>query len=76
MDSGFKWVNDRNDKQFLFHIAGSIRSSHQRCSVKKLLLEILQNPQENTYARVSFNTVADLRSATLLKKRLWHLFSS
>ena len=31
-----------------------IRSSHRRCSVKKLFSEILQNSQENTYARVSF----------------------
>ena len=35
------------------------RSSHQRCSVKKMFLEILQNSQENTCARVSFfNKVA------------------
>ena len=33
----------------------------QRCSVKKVLLEISQNSQENTRARVSF-----------LIKRLWH----
>ena len=26
----------------------------QRCSVKKMFLEISQNSQENTYARVSF----------------------
>ena len=32
----------------------SIRSSHQRCSVKKEFLEISQNSQENTCARVSF----------------------
>ena len=44
-----------------------IRSSHRMCSVKKVLLEILQNLQENTYARVSFLT------ATLLKKSLWHM---
>ena len=25
-----------------------------RCSVKKVFLDISQNPQENTYARVSF----------------------
>ena len=37
------------------------RSSQQRCSVKKLFLEISQNSQKNTCARVSF-----------LKKRLWH----
>ena len=38
-----------------------------------MFLEILQNSQENTYARVSsFNKVAGLRPAALLKKRLWH----
>ena len=41
----------------------------QRCSVKKVFLEISQNSQENTCARVSFfNKVADLRPATLLKR--------
>ena len=45
----------------------------QRCSVKKVFLEIPQNPQENTCSRVSFfNKVGGLRPATLLKKRLWH----
>ena len=32
----------------------SFRSSHQRCSVKKVFLEISQNSQESTCARVSF----------------------
>ena len=36
----------------------------RRCSVKKVVLEISQNSQENTCARVS-----GLRPATLLKKR-------
>ena len=36
------------------------RSSHQRCSVKNVLLEIPQNSQENTCAIVSF-LVAGLR---------------
>ena len=39
----------------------TFRSSHQRCSVKKTLLEISQDSQENTCAIVS-----------LLKKKLWH----
>ena len=39
----------------------------RRCSVEKVFLEISQNSQENTCARVSFT-----RPATLLKKRLWH----
>ena len=38
-----------------------------------MFLEILQNSQEKTCARVSFfNKVVGLRVATLLKKRLWH----
>ena len=49
-----------------------IRSSHQSWSVKKVLLEILQNSQENICARVSFLIKLQARPATLLKKRLWH----
>ena len=30
------------------------RSSHRRCSVRKMFLEMSQNSQENTCARVSF----------------------
>ena len=45
----------------------------QRCSVKNLLLEITQNSQENICARVCFFDInTGLRTATLLKKRLWH----
>ena len=43
----------------------------QRCSVKKVFLEILQNLQANTYARDSFLIklqALGLRPATLLKK--------
>ena len=46
----------------------------QRCSVKKLLLEISQNLQENTCVRVSFLIkFVGLRPSTLLKKRLLHM---
>ena len=41
------------------------RSSHQRCSIGNMFLDISQNSQENTCARVSRPTI-------LLKKRLWH----
>ena len=37
-----------------------------------MFLEILQNSQENTCARVSFLIKLQARPATLLKKRLWH----
>ena len=49
------------------------RSNHHRCSIKKVFLEISQNSQEYTCARVSFfNKVAGLRPGNLFKKRLWH----
>ena len=46
----------------------------QRCSIKKVFLEISQNPQQNTCARVSFliKLQASSPRPTLLKKRLWH----
>ena len=45
------------------------------CSAKKVFLEISQNSQENTCARVSFIIkFAGLRSATLLKRRLQHRY--
>ena len=42
---------------------------------KKVFLEILQNPQENTCARFSFLIKLLAPPATLLKKRLAHVFS-
>ena len=41
-----------------------------RFSVKKVVLEISINSQENTCARVSF--LIKLQTSGLLKKRLWH----
>ena len=50
------------------------KSSRPECSVKEVFLETSQNLQENTCVRDSFfNKVVDLRPATLLKKRLWHM---
>ena len=43
-------------------------AASQRCSAKKVFLEILQNSQENTCARVSF-LIKLKRPATLLIKR-------
>ena len=65
-------------EQYIFD--GKIEKSHwfkktteavvQRCSVKKVLLEISKKSQENACARVSF--LIKLRPANLWKKRLWH----
>ena len=46
--------------------------------MKKVLLEISQNSQENTCTSVSFLIklqAISLRPPTLLKKRLWQVFS-
>ena len=68
------------------HLASE--AAAQRCSVKQVFLEILENSLENTCARVSFliklkEAPAQMfscefdriskRPATFLKKRLWHL---
>ena len=44
----------------------------QRCSAKKVFLEILQNSQENTSARVSFLIKLQASACNFIKKRLWH----
>ena len=46
----FYWDVHYDDKKTM----ANFRSSHQRCSVKKVFLEVSQNSQENTCARVSF----------------------
>ena len=67
---GFLFVTLLIQGSLLAHI----RCNCRRCSVKTVLLEISQDSQENTCARVSFKKFADLRSVTLLKKRLWHSY--
>ena len=42
----------------------------QRCSVKKVFLEIAQNSQENTCARDFF--LIKLKACNFIKKSLWH----
>ena len=49
-----------------------IRSSHQSCSVRKVL-EISQNSQENTCARVSFLIKLQTQATPFLKEHLWWL---
>ena len=53
----------------LTYTEGSFRSSHQRGSVKKVFLEISQNSQENTCARVSFLIKLQNKPATLFLKK-------
>ena len=56
---------------FIFDFVFYIQAVAQRCSVRKVFLEISQNSQENTCARFSF-LIKLQTPATLLKKRLWH----
>ena len=66
-------MNENVVKQNLFINFEPSEGVVWRCSAEKVFLEISQNSQQSTCARVSFfNKVAGLRRATLLKKRLWH----
>ena len=48
---------------------GKVRSSHWRCSLKRVFLKVLQSSQENTCVGVSFLiNIAGLRSESLLKR--------
>ena len=50
------WKSETNIKnKYYFQDEYFPEADAQRCSVKKVFLEILQNSQENTCARVSFN---------------------
>ena len=50
-----------------------IRSSHRRCSIKKgALRNFAKFAGKQLCQRHFFNKVAGLRTATLLKKSLWH----
>ena len=55
----------------LFNSSLYVEAVVRRCSVKKLLIEILQNSQENTCARVSFSlkeeTLAQMLSCEFCK---------
>ena len=48
------------------------RNSCPEVLCTKGVLKSFQNSQENSCVRVFFNKVADLKPATLFKKRLWH----
>ena len=62
-----------DEKSSFTHPPSYTEAVVQRCSVKKVFLEISQNLQENARARISFfSKVAGLRPATLLKKRPWY----
>ena len=51
----------------------SNKSSHRRCSLKKVFLQISQNSLENTYARFSF--LIKLPATLLKKETLVEMFS-
>ena len=55
--------------------ANFYRSSHWRCSIKKVFLKTSQNSQESTCARFcAWVRHWNFRPVTLLKKRLWHRY--
>ena len=65
------WTN--NETHTLFHFSYYSRSSHRKCSIRKCVLRnFIKFRGKHLCQSLFFNKVAGLRSATLLKKRLWH----
>ena len=60
------------DSWILAHFRFEIEAVVQRCSVKKVFLEILQNSYEHMCQSPFLNKVAVLRPAILFKKRHCH----
>ena len=58
-----------------FYYFSTNRSSHRRCSVKKVFLEISRNSQENTCARVSFLIKLQAAFNLIKKDTLVQVFS-
>ena len=57
----------------VFVTASKLRNSHRRCSViKDVLRNFAKFTRKHLCQSLFFNKVADLRPATLLKKRLWY----
>ena len=53
----------------MFNLKLNTEAVAQRCSVKKMLLEIFENLQENTYARVFFLRKLQVQACNFSKKR-------
>ena len=53
----------------LLYCGRTVRSSHRRCSIKKLFLKILQYPQETPVLEFLFKKVAGLKARSFIKKR-------
>ena len=61
------------DQKQTTEILTVVRSSHQRCSVTKVVLRnFTKFTGKHLYQRLFFNKVAGLSPASLLKKKLWH----
>ena len=55
---------------------GSAKSSHRRCSIKKVFLKISENSQENTCVRASFLINLQAETCNFIKKEtLTQVFS-
>ena len=58
--------------EILWNSSPIFRSSHQRCTIKKLFLKVLQYSQKNTSVAVSFRLVWSLEKVC---KRKWNFIS-
>ena len=66
------WLLNSNFNRAFTYIQPCSEAVAQRCSIKKVFLEISQNPQKNTCTRASFLIKLQALAYHFIKKRLWH----
>ena len=62
-------IKEQAPQLALLYRGRTIRSSRQKCCIKKLFLEILQYPQETPVLEPIFKRFADLQTCTFVKNR-------
>ena len=65
-------IKEQTPEVTLLYYGRAVRSSHRRCTIKKLLLKISQYPQEKPVLQSLFKKVAGLKACKFIKKRPQH----
>ena len=65
-------IKEQTPQLTLLCCGRTVRSSHRRCSIKKLLLKISQCTQETPFLNSLFKNLAGLKACNFTKKRPQH----
>ena len=65
-------IKEQAPQLTLLYCGRTVRSSHRRCSIKKMFLKISLYPQETSLRESLFKRVAGLKACIFIKKKLQH----